>query len=225
MRIGNESYETLAQVPTVVPVFPLAGALLLPRAHLPLNVFEPRYLAMVDDALAADRVIGIVQPRFDAPDETAGDGPALCGIGALGRIVSLQETGDGRYLIQLGGVCRFRILEEMAQDRPYRRCRISAEEYAADLAPGGGAAQVDRDALIHVFRRYLAVNDMEADWKSVHAASDEALVNALAMMSPYGPAEKQALLEAPDLSARAATLVAITEIELARQAGDEPVLN
>lgn len=224
MRHGNGTFETPGELPAVVPVFPLSGALLLPRSHLPLNIFEPRYMQMIDDALAGDRMIGMVQPRFDeAPDDD--DQPPLCEVGALGRLVSFQETGDGRYLIQLAGITRFRILDEVRGGFPYRRCRISADRFAADLASGDGDGGVDRDALIKAFQSYLDANDLEADWKSVRAASNEALVNTLAMMSPYGPAEKQALLEAPDLKARAATLVAITEMELARQSGEKPVLN
>ncbi len=224
MRIGNTSYETPRDVPAVVPVFPLSGALLLPRSHLPLNIFEPRYLQMIDDALAGDRVIGMVQPRFDAEADDD-DMPPLCEVGALGRLVSFQETGDGRYLVQLAGITRVRILEEVRGGTPYRRCRISADRFAADLANGDGDGGVDREALIRAFQSYLDANDLEADWKSVRSASNEALVNTLAMMSPYGPAEKQALLEAPDLKARAATLVAITEMELGRQGGEKPVLN
>jgi Lon protease-like protein len=225
MRIGNRMYETVGDIPTIVPVFPLSGALLLPRAHLPLNIFEPRYLRMIDDALAADRVIGMVQPRFGEEADEDAEAPPLCDVGALGRLVSFQETGDGRYLIQLAGITRFSIVEEVTGGAPYRRCRISAERFAGDLASADGDGGVDRDALIRAFQSYLDANDLEADWKSVRAASNEALVNTLAMMSPYGPAEKQALLEAPDLKARAATLVAITEMELARQSGEKPVLN
>ncbi|WP_420391406.1 LON peptidase substrate-binding domain-containing protein [Acuticoccus sp.] len=225
MRIGNVTYETVADVPSVVPVFPLSGALLLPRAHLPLNIFEPRYVTMIDDVMAGERVIGMVQPRFDGDGEADDEVPELCAVGALGRVVSYQESGDGRYLIQLGGVCRFRILEELRSGTPYRRCRIDAQPFAGDLASSRSDGAVDRDALIRAFQSYLDANDLEADWKSVRSASNEALVNTLAMMSPYGPAEKQALLEAPDLASRAATLVAITEMEVARQSGDEPRLN
>ncbi|GAB5377579.1 MAG: LON peptidase substrate-binding domain-containing protein [Acuticoccus sp.] len=224
MRIGNANYDNLRDLPEVVPVFPLAGALLLPRSHLPLNIFEPRYLAMIDAALAGDRLIGMVQPTFDS-DENADPCP-LCAVGALGRIVSIQETGDGRYLLQLGGVCRFAIREELDSGTPFRTCSISAERFADDLAAPDDAAQdIDRVALIEAFQNYLDANDLKADWKSVRTASNEALVNTLAMMSPYGPREKQALLEAPDLKSRAATLVAITEIQLARQASDKPILN
>ncbi len=226
MTLRNDRYEGPDDIPDMVPVFPLSGALLLPRAHLPLNIFEPRYLEMIDDALASDRVIGMVQPRFDGSVDSEGDQPPLCEVGALGRIISFQETSDGRYLIQLGGVTRFHIMNEVACDKPYRVCRISAELFAGDLLHRDVDSDVDRDALIRAFQSYLDANDLEADWKSVRAASNEALVNTLAMMSPYGPAEKQALLEAPDLAARAATLVAITEMELARNAGgDKPTLN
>ncbi|MEM8663569.1 MAG: LON peptidase substrate-binding domain-containing protein [Pseudomonadota bacterium] len=225
MRIGNTTYERVNDIPDSVPVFPLSGALLLPRSHLPLNIFEPRYIAMIDDALATHRVIGMVQPRFDIKTCEDEEAPPLCAVGALGRIVSFQEAGDGRYLIQLGGICRFSIIEEVDDGEPFRRCRITAERFAADLTQHNEEAEVDRAALIEAFQNYLDANDLEADWKSVRSASNEALVNTLAMMSPYGPAEKQALLEAPDLKARAATLVAITEMELARQSGDKPTLN
>ena len=225
MRIGNTCYDRAADVPAVIPVFPLSGALLLPRAHLPLNIFEQRYLKMIDDALAGDRVIGMVQPRFDATTATDDRAPRLCDVGALGRIVFFQETGDGRYLIQLCGVSRFEILEELNVGAPYRRCRISVDRFEPDLSQASGGNVVDRDALLRAFESYLSANDLEADWSSVRQASNESLVNTLAMMSPYGPAEKQALLEAPDLAARAATLVAITEMELARRSGEETPLH
>ena len=226
MRIGNALYESVDDIPSIVPVFPLSGALLLPRSHLPLNIFEPRYLKMIDDALATDRVIAMVQPRFDEPGEDEDeDAPTLCEVGSLGRIVSVQESGDGRYLIQLAGICRISVVEELPTAQPYRKCRISAARFITDLEGEANGSEVDREALIKAFQGYLDANDLEADWKSVRAASNEALVNTLAMMSPYGPAEKQALLEAPDLAARAATLVAITEMEIARQSGEETVLN
>lgn len=227
MRIGNAPYESVSDIPELVPVFPLSGVLLLPRSHLPLNIFEPRYIAMIDEALATDRLIGMVQPRFDSEEGEEGAEPcALCQVGALGRIISFQETGDGRYLIQLGGVCRFSIVEEVDLGEPFRRCRISSERFASDFTEEPAESdEVDRTALIEAFQNYLDANDLKADWTSVRSASNEALVNTLAMMSPYGPREKQALLEAPDLKSRAATLVAITEMELARQSGDKPTLN
>ena len=226
MLAGNKTYESLSDLPGEIPVFPLTGAMLLPRAHLPLNIFEPRYLAMVDHALAADRVVGIVQPRFDDPGNRNRSTPELCDVGGLGRLVSFQETGDGRYLISLEGISRFRIVEEVQTTTPFRLCRVAFDEFLSDLDAGCGEREVDRAAVIRVFKDFLAANDLEADWKSVGGASNETLVNTLAMMSPYGPAEKQAMLEAPDLKARAATLIAITEMELARQGSEKkPVLN
>lgn len=205
-------------------MFPLSGALLLPGAQLPLNIFEPRYLSMLDDAMSSDRLIGVIQPAL--VDTKTGKGPVedLCRVGCLGRITSFAETGDGRYVITLGGVCRFRIGEELVQERkPYRICRISP--FLGDLEAGDEGKEVDRKALLESFRAYLEANDLEADWSSVERASTESLVNSLSMMSPYGPAEKQALLEADNLKIRAETLIAITEIALARDSDDHgPVL-
>jgi Lon protease-like protein len=212
MKAGNREYGGPADLPDVIPVFPLPGALLLPRGQMPLNIFEPRYLAMVDDAIAGDRLIGMIQPRAGA-DEPA---PALCDVGCVGRIVTLGESGDGRYLITLAGISRFRALEESSEALPYRRLRITTAPYALDFVERAGEDAVDRTALLRALREFLDANELEADWKSVGEATTEALVNSLSMMSPYGPAEKQALLEAPDLKTRAETLVAITEISLAR---------
>ena len=223
MLVGNARYDTPGDVPAVIPVFPLPGALLLPRGQMPLNIFEPRYLAMIDAAIAGDRVIGMVQPRFDGgPVDLAGT-PPLCEIGCAGRLTALQETGDGRYLVTLSGICRFAVVEEVSAAGPYRRCRIDTARFADDFA-ATDEAEVDRGAVIATFRRYLDANNLEADWPSVERASNEALVNALSMMGPYGPAEKQALLEAGDLATRAQTLIALTEVALAR-AGGESRLN
>ncbi len=223
MKVGNTHYLTAGDLPQVIPVFPLSGALLLPGAQLPLNIFEPRYLAMFDAALASQRLIGIIQPGF-REEETgiAGQGsnarPGLCKVGCVGRITSMTETGDGRYITTLTGICRFRVLEELETTTPWRQCRIAP--FAMDLTASDDEALVDRKALLSAFRAYLDANTLEADWESVERASNATLVNSMAMMSPYGPAEKQALLEAPDLKTRAETLVAITEIALAREFGD-----
>lgn len=182
---------------------------------MPLNIFEPRYLEMIDDVMAADRVVAIIQPRFDAEGNgEGGDSPALCQVGTLGRITSLSETGDGRYIISLVGICRFRLLEEPPREKAYRQGRVAP--FLNDLSSDNGADKVNREALLQSFRAYLEYNDLEADWESVSEASNATLVNTMSMMAPYGPAEKQALLEAPDLKTRADTLVAITEIALAR---------
>ncbi len=224
MKAGNATYAGTNDLPAVIPVFPLAAALLLPRSEMPLNVFEPRYLAMVDAALAGDRVIGMIQPDTGVP---AGQrGPGLFAVGCAGRLTSFAETGDGRYLITLTGISRFRILEEVTEGTLFRQCRITTEPFADDFASTLDDAAVDRTSVLRTFRAYLAAHDLDADWASVDRASSETLVNTLAMMAPFGVAEKQALLEAPDLRARAETLVALTEMTLTREggAGDGPTL-
>ena len=208
------SADLTERLPEVIPVFPLSGALLLPRGRLPLNVFEPRYLAMVDTALAGDRIIGIIQPEADARD---GPTPPLRTVGCAGRLSSFSETEDGRYLIALTGICRFSVLEEIDTDASFRLCRVTAEPFSGDFFVSG-ENDVDREALLQTFRAYLEANDLEADWDNVGSASNESLVNAMAMVAPYGPAEKQALLEAPDLKTRAETLVALAEVTLEHEA-------
>ncbi len=217
MRAGNAIYKSLNDLPETVPVFPLSAALLLPGTRMPLNIFEPRYLEMIDHALSSDRVIGMIQPSLDGTLCASGE-PALCEVGCLGRMTSFSETGDGRYLITLDGICRFRVNSEIRTKAPYRKCSVT--HFAGDLADDDGK-EVDRAALLHTFRAYLEANELEADWESIRRAENCTLVNALSMMSPYGPAEKQALLEAPDLKTRAETLIAITEIALARESGEE----
>jgi len=217
----NEGYHSPGDLPAVIPVFPLAGALLLPRGELPLNIFEPRYLAMIDATLAGDRVIGMIQPRIGPDGVDMSEPPALCDIGCAGRLTGFQETGDGRYLVTLTGIARFRIVEEIDAGTPFRQCRITAEPFAADFDEDQGQAGVDRAKLLKTLRDFLDANDMETDWESINRASTETLVNALSMLSPYGPREKQALLEAEDLDTRAEVLIAVTEMALAR-ASDEP---
>jgi Lon protease-like protein len=209
-------YKTPADVPEVIPVFPLVRVLLLPRAQLPLNIFEPCYLAMVDAALAGDRVIGMVQP---AEGHEEADVPALAPTGTVGRLVSFSETPDGRYLITLTGVCRFHIEAETTAGVPYRTCRIDCKPFAHDLEPNRGESAVDRERLLELLRAYLDARALEVDWAEVHSSTTESLVNTLSILSPYGAAEKQALLEAPDLGARAEILIALTEMALG---GGEP---
>lgn len=217
MQAGNAHYRLASDVPAQIAVFPLAGALLLPGGRMPLNIFEPRYLEMIEDAMRGTRVIGMVQPALDGALLESG-APKLCEVGCMGRIISFAESGDGRYLISLQGICRFRIVEELAVKTPFRQCRVAA--FVADLADEAGAGEVNRPALLAAFRAYLQANDLDADWDSVSRAENAMLVNALSMMAPYGAAEKQALLEAPDLKTRADTLIAITEIALARDNED-----
>jgi Lon protease-like protein len=216
MKAGNCVYASPDDLPAVIPVFPLPAALLLPRADMPLNIFEPRYVAMIDAALSGNRVIGMIQP--DDRAAVCARGPGLCTIGCAGRITSLAETGDNRYMITLTGIARFRIVEEVPATTPFRLYRIDTAPFASDFV-AGDEDKVDRRAVLAVFRAYLDAHNLEADWESVDRTPNEALINALAMMAPFGPAEKQALLEAPDLKTRAETLVAITEMSLARDPG------
>jgi Lon protease-like protein len=212
----NARYLGPGDLPEVIPVFPLEGALLLPRGQLPLNIFEPRYLMMVDDAFSGGRrLIGMIQPdpAHPGPQER----PNLYKIGCVGRITQLTESGDGRYMIQLTGIARFRIDAEVTVATPYRQCRVSYTRFADDFVGHKGEDAVDRESLLKALSDFLKANDLKADWEGIENAPNEALVNALAMMSPYGAAEKQALLEAPDLKTRAEILVAVTEIELANK--------
>jgi hypothetical protein len=221
----NARYLGPGDLPEVIPVFPLSGALLLPRGQLPLNIFEPRYLMMIDDAFTSGRrLIGMIQPdtAHPGPEEQR---PNLYKIGCVGRISQLTESGDGRYMIQLVGIARFRIAAELAVTTPYRQCRVTYAPFSDDFVGHKGEDEVDRESLLQALSRFLKANDLKADWEGIENAPNEALVNALAMMSPYGAAEKQALLEAPDLKTRAEILVAVTEIELAkdRTPGETPL--
>jgi Lon protease-like protein len=212
----NAQYRGPIDLPKVLPVFPLPGALLLPRGQMPLNIFEPRYLAMVDDALRdGHRLIGMIQPDIAQRGDDAK--PPLYKIGCVGRITQLAESGDGRYLLELTGVARFQIEEELKVATLYRQCRVTYAPFAGDFVARKGEDAVDRDAVLTALRGFLDANNLNADRDGIDKAPNEALVNALSMMSPYGPAEKQALLEAPDLKTRAEILVAITEIELAKK--------
>src|ERR1700758_1050648 len=220
----NAEYRGPGELPEIIPVFPLPGALLLPRGQMPLNIFEPRYLAMIDDSMRdGHRLIGMIQPDPAHPGPE--DKPTLFKVGCVGRITQLAETGDGRYLLQLTGVVRFRIDEELTVATPYRQCRVSYVPFINDFTARKGEEEVDRDSVLRALSDFLKANDLKADWEGIENAPNEALVNALAMMSPYGTAEKQALLEAPDLKTRAEILVAVTEIELAksRTSGETPL--
>jgi Lon protease-like protein len=215
----NAVYGGPQDLPDVIPVFPLAGALLLPRGQMPLNIFEPRYLAMVDEALRTNRVVGMVQPDLERGGTPLV--PKLYPVGCAGRITGFAETGDGRYLITLTGVARFRIAEEVPTTAPYRLCRVAFEPYRADFEAGAGEGAVDREGVLKALRDFAQATGLQIDWKSIDEAGNETLVNALCMMSPFGVGEKQAMLEAPDLKSRADVLVAATQIELARN-GEAP---
>jgi uncharacterized protein len=209
----NRTFAGPAEMPATIPLFPLAGALLLPRRPIQLTVFEPRYLEMLDDALSGDRLIAIIQP---ADEEASDETPDLYPLGCAGRIVQYSEIGDGRCFLTLMGVGRFRLISEIPSQRPYRVAVADYTDFAEDFSEGAGEAAVDREDLLDTLKRFAEVNEIKVAWGDIKKASNEALVNALSMMSPCGPKEKQALLEAPDLKSRAEMLVAITTVGLAR---------
>jgi uncharacterized protein len=225
----TDRYRRPSDLPPRIPVFPLRGAILLPRATLPLNVFEPRYLEMLDDVMSGDRVIGIVQPAIDASEGDDEESPlarsvGLRNVGCVGRVTSYQEVENARLVITLTGIVRYDILDEAFTDLPYRTASVSYDRFAADLNEGLGEDQVDRTNLLRVLRSYLDANRLEADWGAIQRASSEFLINALCVMCPYGPEEKQALLEAEDLKRRADVLVALAEMELASSGGSGSTL-
>jgi Lon protease-like protein len=208
-------YRKPEDLPQTIAVFPLAGALLLPRANLPLNIFEPRYLNMVDDALASDRLIGMIQPASGGEQSAA---PALREIGCLGRLTSFAETGDGRYLITLTGLCRFHVAREFNAATPYRQ--VEAGYFAGDLIEHAGDYAIDRDRLGDSLRAFADARGLSVDMASMESAPSEALINTLAALCPFDVEEKQALLEAPSIPERAETLIALLDIHAA--GGDTP---
>lgn len=201
-------YHSAADLPEKIGVFPLSGVLLLPRGQLPLNVFEPRYLALVDAAMSDNRLIGMIQPR--EPEESSLR-PRLNAVGCAGRITGYRETEDNRYLITLTGICRFRVEHEVTVTTPYRQVQSDFSSFAGDLVSADDSG-FPRERVLAALRDYLSRRDLKADWRSVMSAPPEILVNALAMLCPFEPAEKQALLEAPDWDGRVGTLVALLEM-------------
>ncbi len=202
----------LADLPGTIPVFPLPGALLLPRARLPLNIFEPRYLAMLDDTLRSDdRLIGMIQPQV-VPEGR--ENSQLHKIGCAGRLTSFQETDDGRYMITLTGVSRFRIAQEVEGFSPYRRADVEWASFERDLGRREVDDEFDRPAFLTVLKRYFEAAQLASDWDSLKEADEELLVNSLSMLCPFDPEEKQALLEAPTLGNRRETLVTLMEFAL-----------
>ena len=201
-------YRSIKDLPEVIPIFPLDGAVLLPAGALPLQIFEPRYLNMVDDAMTGHRLIGMVQttPGGDRAK------PRLAGVGCAGRITTYAETGDGKYLITLTGVCRFRIREEMATTTPYRQIRADFAPFQADLEPHGEDLEFERVPFLAALRRYLDLRGLGVDWEAVNAAPGLALINSLCMALPFDTGEKQALLEAPSLDERRLALATLLEI-------------
>ena len=210
-------YFKVSDLPEIIPVFPLDGAMLLPGGQLPLQIFEPRYLNMVDDTMSGSRLIGMIQTR-DGGERTK---PNLAAVGCAGRVTAYAETGDGRYMITLTGVCRFGAEEELPAMTPYRQVRPEFSRWAADLEERDEKVQLDRKFFLAVLRRYLDARTIEVDWEAARQAPEGALINSLAMGLPLDRAEKQALLEAETLSERARVLTALLEIDAA-SGDDEP---
>lgn len=212
-----QGYVKAIDLPQVIPVFPLDGVIVLPRGQLPLNIFEPRYLNMIDDAMAGDRIIGMIQTTGGTREL-----PGLAGVGCAGRITSFSETSDGRYLITLTGVCRFSVLSELPNQGPYRQVRAGFQPFEADLHGPDDGEGFDRDAFFEALRPYLDRRLLEIDWDTAESAPPEALVNSLSMALPFEPAEKQLLLEQPGLADRGECLTALMRIDAAEPDDDEP---
>ncbi|MFW2588879.1 LON peptidase substrate-binding domain-containing protein [Sagittula sp. SSi028] len=210
----------ISDLPQTLPVFPLPGALLLPRARLPLHIFEPRYLQMLDDCLKTEsRLIGMIQPQ---PARNAGDAdiPPVHRIGCAGRITQFSETEDGRYMITLTGISRFRTTGEIDGFHPYRKFRVDWTGFERDQGSAERDSDFDRDSLMRLLDRYFTARDLSADWETMREADDELLINSLAMLMDFSPEDKQALLEAPSLSTRRETLVTLIEYALRGGEGD-----
>jgi Lon protease-like protein len=212
-------YRKASDLPQVIPVFPLDGALLLPGGELPLQIFEPRYLNMLDDVMGADRIIGMIQTRPGGDRER----PSLAQVGCAGRVTSFAETSDGRYLITLTGLCRFEPVEEMAIPLPYRQVRARYARFEGDLSEDEGAAAPtsERERFARALKRYLNRRELDIDWETASQAPLEALVNSLSMGLPFDPQEKQALLQAPDLADRFEVLTKLLEIDVGEGGDDE----
>lgn len=206
-----------ADLPETIPVFPLPGALLLPRARLPLHIFEPRYLAMLDDTMKTDhRLIGMVQPH-----ETPIGDEKLHTIGCAGRLTGFSETEDGRYMITLTGISRFRILKEISGFTPYRKTEISWDDFSRDMGSTESDTGFQREIFLKTLARYFEAQDLSTDWDSLKEAEDELLINSLSMLCPFDPEDKQALLEAPSLTTRRETLMTLLEFALRGGCGEE----
>jgi len=213
----RETFRTISDLPPVIPVFPLSGVLMLPHSQLPLNIFEPRYLNMFDDAMANHRVIGMIQ-TVPGSDRAR---PELVKVGCLGRINRLSETSDGRYEIILTGLCRFHIAEELSVLTPYRQIRADYLSYEDDFLPLEDRADFDRPKFLSVLKGFLDHQGLEIDWDGAEAAPSEPLVTSLAAALPFSPAERQALLEALSPADRREVLMALMQINAAEQRGDD----
>jgi Lon protease-like protein len=214
-----QSYVRASDLPQVIPVFPLDGVILLPRGQLPLNIFEPRYLNMIDDVMAGDRIIGMIQATGGPANL-----PQLAPVGCAGRVTSFAETSDGRYLVTLTGICRFRIETELPAQSPYRQVRANFAPFETDLTPPGSDADFERGPFLDALRDYLDRRGLEIDWDTAREAPYEALVNSLSMALPFERAEKQALIEALSLEDRCLCLQTLLRIDAAESGDGEPGL-
>jgi Lon protease-like protein len=216
---SNKTYRRASDLPDAIPLFPLAGAILLPGGQLPLNIFEPRYLAMFDDAMRGERIIGMIQPEAGV-DAGPGEAPPLRPVGAAGRITQLSETGDGRYFVVLSGIARFRVVTEIESPTPYRQARVDFESFAEDFAPEETLSSVSGENLrenLNVIAYDLAqALRLDIARKDIESMPDFDMIAVFAMIGPFNPAEKQALLETPDLVSRADLLLALAEVALTR---------
>jgi Lon protease-like protein len=215
--------KRIGDLPDTIPVFPLPGALLLPRARLPLHIFEPRYLAMLDDCMKTRaRLIGMIQPR-EVPGHPANQPKRLHAIGCAGRLTGFSETEDGRYMISLLGISRFRVIEEVQGFTPYRRCTVDWAPFTRDLGGPEADPGFRREPFLQLLRRYFEAMGLSTDWNSLADAEDELLINSLSMLCPFAPEDKQALLEAPSLETRRETLVTLIEFALRGGSTEEVV--
>ena len=220
---GAPEYNHVQDLPATIPVFPLPAALLLPGGRLPLNIFEPRYLQMIDDAMSGERIIGMIQPRIEGMQEN--NGKDLYDVGCAGRIKSYSETDDGRYLITLAGICRFRVREELSVTTLYRRVVPEFGDFERDLHLHQGIRMdedsgVDRERLLDAVRSFMEKNHLSFDWDAIEKAPTEPLVTSLCMIAPFGVQEKQALLEAESVQLRSEILT--TLIEMAVRENTDP---
>ncbi|MEP5154225.1 LON peptidase substrate-binding domain-containing protein [Planktotalea sp.] len=200
--------KKIGDLPDIVPAFPLSGALLLPRSRMPLHIFEPRYLAMIDDALKTQgRLIAMIQPN----PGRSGDENGLHQIGCAGRITQFSELEDGRYMLTLAGISRFRVVNEVEGFTPYRRVNVTWDGFERDLQAASETIDYDRDGFLNLLSKYFVSRNLDTDWETLKDADDELLINSLSMMLEFEPEDKQALLEAPSLQTRRETLVTLIE--------------
>ena len=213
----TDRYRCPSDLPQQIPVFPLRGVILLPRAVLPLSIYETRYLAMLEDIVAGSRILGIIQPERSDSDEESPPGKTagLRATGCAGRLTAFQELDDDRVLITVTGISRFSLVSELPTSKPYRIFDVSYDSFSEDFRTGAGEEEVDRTNLLRVLKSYLEAHKLKADWRAILSAPSEYLVNSLSVVCPYGAEEKQALLEAKDLKTRSEVLMALAEMELA----------